>query len=107
MAELEKRQSFLTYMHNKILISKDYIKGLEDALAKKEATIGAAQKEEKETSKEQRKIYREQQKKRQDYLAHRAQKKHKWEIQRLAKKGQRGEYNMMHMWMVSCRVESI
>jgi hypothetical protein len=88
-----KQQPLLDYTNNIILTSRDYIKGLEELLAKKEATTIAAQKkkEEKEASKEQRKLQREQQQKeKQDRAAQKAQKKQEREMQQLNKKRRRG-----------------
>ena len=58
-----KQQPLLDYTKSIILKSRDYIKGLEELLAKKEATSVAVLKKDKDASKEQRKLQREQQQK--------------------------------------------
>ena len=88
-----KQQPLLDYTKNIILTSRDYIKGLEELLAKEDATAAAAQKknEEKEASKEQCKLQQEQrQKEKQDHAAQKAQKKQKREMQQLTKRRYRG-----------------
>jgi hypothetical protein len=60
-----RQQPLLDYTSSRILTSRDYVKGLEELLAKKEAIAAAAKKkkEDKEATKEQRKALKEQQKK--------------------------------------------
>ena len=84
-----RQQPLLDYTHSRILTSADYMKGLEDLLAKKEEVAAAAKKkkEEKEATKEQRKIAKEkQQKEKEERAAERARKKEERIHQQNAKK---------------------
>lgn len=74
----KRQQPLLDYTHSRILTSEDYMKGLEDLLAKKEEVAAAAKKkkDEKEATKEQRKLAKEQaQKNKEERAAERARKK--------------------------------
>ena len=76
----KRQQPLLDFTQSIILTSKDYSKGLEEILAKKEATAAAAlkRKEEKEATKEQRKAQKEQQQKeKEDRAKARAEKQKK------------------------------
>jgi hypothetical protein len=57
----KRQQPLLDYTHSRILTSREYITGMEQVLAQKEATAATAKrkKEEKEANKEQRKIEKE------------------------------------------------
>ena len=84
----------------------DYMKGLEELLAKKEATATIAQKKNKENeaSNEQRKLQREQQQKeKEDRAAQRAQKKPEKELQQHTKRRRRGTLASHHktFWTMS------
>ena len=58
-----KQLPLLDYTQSQILTSEDYIRGLEEVLAKKEAVVAVAKKrkEDKEATKEQRKLEKKQQ----------------------------------------------
>ena len=73
-----KQQPLLDYTQSRILTLGDYIRGLEEVLAKKEAVAAAAKqrKEDKEATKEQRKLEKEQQQREKERRAReRAEKK--------------------------------
>ncbi len=84
-----RQQPLLDYTSSRILTFRDYVKGLEELLAKKEATAAAAKKkkEDKEATKEQRKALKEQQKKdKEERAQERARKKQEKEMERLTKR---------------------
>lgn len=93
----KRQQPLLDYTHSRILTSQDYMQGLEDLVAKKEANAAAAKKkkDEKEASKEQRKLAKEQQQRKKEMrAAERAQKRQEKAAQQNARQvpggGRRG-----------------
>jgi len=84
-----RQQPLLDYTSSRILTSRDYIAGLEELLARKEATAAAAKKkkEDKEATKEQRKAAKEQQQKlKEERAQERARKKQEKENEILARR---------------------
>jgi hypothetical protein len=88
-AKKRKRQQPLPdYTHSRILTSREYITGLEQVLAQKEAAAAAARrkKEEKDATKEQKKMDKEQlQKQKEDRAKERATRKTAKDLERLEK----------------------
>jgi hypothetical protein len=90
------QQPLLDYTQSRILTSREYISGMEQVLAQKEATIAATKrkKEEKEANKEQRKIEKEElQKQKQDRVEARVARKRVKDLERhekVAAAGARG-----------------
>jgi hypothetical protein len=86
----KRQQPLLDFTQSIILTSTDYSKGLQEILAKKEATAAAAlkRKEEKEATKEQRKTQKEQQQKeKEDRAKARAENKKRKELEAQARRG--------------------
>jgi hypothetical protein len=83
-----RQQPLLDYKKSMILTSTDYIAGLQQVLAQKEATVAAAKckKEENEANKEQKKIEKEQlQKQKEERAEARVQKRREKDLERQQK----------------------
>jgi phage protein D len=83
-----RQQPVLDYTQSRILISRDYIAGLHQVLAQKEAiaVVAKRKKEEKEANKEQRKIEKEQlQKQKEERAEARAKKRGAKDLERQQK----------------------